>query len=177
MSCEKCGCVAIKEQDIYDLTPLIPDTRIFERRSCIMDAHEINLKSFMGKECYKELCASIKEASNDLDALPDSWKGLVAELSFKQMLAWWIYYHWLSNYGGSQTALNGETEFDTSSQDGGRNVESKKFTMKVASAKSKAEYYSNEWKLNSDLSFCKAVDKCDPCSTNKSTDLYDLQKV
>jgi len=177
MSCEKCGCVAIKEQDIYDLTPLIADTRIFERRSCIMDAHEINLKSAMGSECYKALCTAIKEANNDLDALPDSWKNLVEELGFKQMLAWWIYYHWLSSYGSSQSTLNGETQFDTSNQDGGRSVDSKSFTIKLAAAKGKAEYYSNDWKLNSDLGFCKTVVKCEPCSTSKGMDLYDLQKV
>jgi hypothetical protein len=177
MSCEKCGCVAIRECDIYELTPLISDTKIFERRSCIIDAHEINLKGAMGADCYKALCTEIKEADQVLEDLPEAWKSIVEERSFKLMLAWWIHYHWLSNYGGSQTALNGETEFDTSNQDGGKTVDSKKFAMKLATAKSKAEYYTEEWKKEVDLDFCKPASTCKPCCDEKDLDLQMMQKV
>jgi len=176
MSCTTCGCVLIKEHDIYELTPLSASVAVFERKSCIINAHEINIQEAMGEDCYLAVCELLKEAGNDLDNLPDGWKTIVEELGFKLMVAWAIYYHWLDEYGSSQAALNGETEYDTSNQDGGKAAGDKKFAMKLSSAKSKAAHYAAQWKKKADLSSCAQVTACDPCA-KKSFDISSLTKV
>lgn len=177
MSCCNCGCVLIKECDIYDLTPLHSSVAVFERKSCIINAHEINLREAIGDECYEAVCTELKEADNDLSALSENWKTVVEDLPFKLMLAWAIYYHWLDEYGSSQAALNGETTYDTSNQDGGKSADSKTVAMKLSSAKSKAAYYAAQWRKGVDLSFCNTTAACDPCSTKKPFEINSLTKV
>ena len=177
MSCCNCGCVLIQECDIYELTPLHSSVAIFEKKSCIINAHEINLREALGDECYTAVCTAFKEAGNDLTALADNWKNVTDELPFKLMVAWAIYYHWLDEYGSSQASSNGEQVYDTSNQDGGKSADSKTVAMKLSSAKSKAAHYAAQWRKGVDLSFCNTTTACSPCSTKKTFDINSLKKV
>lgn len=168
--CTECGCVLIKECDIYNFTPLKGKNNIFEKKDIIIDVHVLKVKPLI-PGCYDALCAELEDKGG-IDELSPQSKELVA--SMRTFIAKWTYVFWLERYGDSEHSEVGLV--DGSYDDGARHVSSSKLEKKIIRETSIAEQYGDLLKATDLIKACQINNNCKPCGDNNSS-LTNLERL
>jgi hypothetical protein len=168
--CTECGCVLIKECDIYRYTPLKPLNNIFEKPDIIIDVHNLKVKPILG-DCFQTICDKVKETP--IEELNEPEKQFIEKIT--PFIAKWVYVFWLQRYGDGEHTEVGVV--DGTYDDGVSQVSIKKLDRKINRAVADAKIYESELKKDAEIIACNKQD-CDPCNKNNNFNQFNnLRKV